>query len=166
MSLLLSEVKDIIYDWVVSYSIDGCFTESVEPHVIWAEQTGEQPEPPYITLKVINNLDVGVKANYTYENDTLSYHKQKSLTLSVNMYGSDAMDVLTRLDDSLSLPEVRQYFIDNQLSPYDTSGVKDITVFLDTVYESRANLDIFFYYARSIVSKNKNINTIETPVIN
>ncbi len=166
MGLSISQVKDIIYDWVVQYSIDACFKEQVEPHIIWAEQTGPQPEPPYLTLKVISNPDVGVKAPFTYENDTLSYEKQKSLTLRVNMYGENAMEVLSKLDDSLSLPEVREYFIKNELSAYDTAGVFDTTVFLDTIYEQRATLDVFFYYGQSIVSKVKSINTVESPVIN
>lgn len=169
MTVDIKAIQDIIFDWVRDYSIDDCFKELRENHIIWADQDGHQPDSPYITLKLISGPQyIGEKDKLTYDYSNNKYEASgtRTLTLSVNMYGQSAITVLSKLDASLSLPEVREYFRGNEMSPYDNTGVNNLSESLETVFEERANLDVMFYVVSKIKSTVKTIDTVEAPSFN
>jgi hypothetical protein len=144
----LTAIQDKIFDWVNTYSkIKPTPTEN-ETHIIWEEQDSPQPDSPYITLKIISGPNrVGSSDEFQFDESAQKFKLDgmRSLTLSIQAYGSSAHDVLSRLQASLELPDTNDYFRSNDMSMYDYSGIEDITAELDTIMEKRAVMDVFFY---------------------
>ena len=160
IGLTIFEIKNVIWDWVNSHSIDNTVAPSISSNVIWSDQNAPQPQPPFITLKIINETDIGLTGEKYYVDETFNYLQTKSITLSINMYGGNAQQVLSTLENSLMLPEVREYFRNSLIIQYDCSEVTNIATLMDTVYESRSNLDVMFYVQNAISSTSTNIDSV------
>ncbi|NQY74604.1 MAG: hypothetical protein HRT90_07560 [Candidatus Margulisbacteria bacterium] len=144
----LNEIQDIIFYWVSAYSkISPTLIEN-ERHIIWEEQDSPQPDSPYITLKIISGPDrVGSSDEFLFDESShrFSLDGIRSITLSIQVYGTRSHDILSRLQASLEFPEVGDYFRSKMISMYDYSGISDISAELDTVFEKRTHMDVFFY---------------------
>lgn len=160
-----TQIQDIIWDWVDAYSTDYEGVPSVKYPVIWAEQSGPQPTGRFITLKIISFTPTEITNNYDYKDGEYQYYKNVSITLSINAYGGNAIHILQQIDNSLILPETREYFRSAHLTQYDSSDVEDLTVLLNSNFENRANLDVQFYCTRTITSSVGWIENVNTPTI-
>jgi hypothetical protein len=169
MSINQNKLKEVLFDWVRDYSLEGCFPSLIENHIMWADQSGYQPDPPYITLKIITGpVEVDIKDRLEY-NETDQRFEAKGtrvITLSINYFGQQSFENMEKLQNSLNLPEVREYFRTNEIIPFDDTGVSNITELLDTVFEERANLDVMFYIPYVLPSTIQYLEIVETPTIN
>ena len=148
MTFQLKTIRDAIFDWVRDYSLSNCFPSLVENHILWADQDGHQPKPPYIALKIISGpTKIGSMDEMFMDEttNTLKVDGLRTITLNIEVFGSDALEITTRLEASLQFPQVAEYFRARDMSAYDNSGITDVTELLETIYEQRASMDVFFY---------------------
>lgn len=148
MSYQISE----LYDWA---------SGNTDLDVIWADQDGDQPDEPYITLKINASPRVGMAEVGRPDDDgTATITQDQRITLSVSAYGSGGTSALMDLRNSLNLVSVGQTlraagypFAQVLSSPQDIS---DIT---GTTWQERAYMDLQF---RNTVSVTDDVGLIES----
>lgn len=132
-----AEIQDAIYNW---------FTSVTEVNAIWAEQEGTRPERPYASLKLITGQ---VKINGVDNMRYVSAGKFKlvgdrKITCSINVFGAEAHDIITLARDSLDDPSVVDSLFKDGLSIWDEGDPQDLSIKLETHWETRAQMDTIF----------------------
>ena len=164
MSIKEKELETILFDWVRDYSIDGCFPSLRENHIIWAEQNEFQPTPPFITLKLIsgpNEVGNNDELKFNEATQDFSTDSMRSITLNIQVFGTDAYDIISKLQASLQNPNVQDYFHSNNISQYDNTDIIDLTELLEQKFEKRKSMDVFFYIPFVFQTQLEAIETIE-----
>lgn len=129
-------LKDDIFDWVDSLTAST---------IIWAEQMASQPAPPYITLKIISGpVKLGDELRFNTSNDKFFTAGLRQFTLSIQGFGTNALQDLTDILGALDDPDVFEDLKDKSLALVSTPSIIDLTQLLDTVFEERAALDLIF----------------------
>ena len=149
-----ADIRQGIYNWVR--------TES-NLTVIWADQSEVRPPRPYVALKLISGPrrrghdDLRQNGLGVFE-----VHGQRQWTCSVNVIGSGAMDTIMLLQDSLEKPSVQDSLRVKKLAFVKAEVAQDATLELDTGYESRAQMDVFFTSTALLEDTNTtNIENVE-----
>lgn len=153
--MLFQEIKDAIYTWASS---------NVTAQVIWAEQEGPRPERPYLTLKLITGPTKTMAIdNFKYDNDLTKFvlNGDRSVVLSINAFGNDAFDLLATLQNSLDDPTVIDELFENSLSILDDGDIRDVTLALETSFETRAVMEVTFGYAHKRETSVVDIQKVE-----
>lgn len=164
MTFDLKKVQTDIFDWVRDYSISDCFPSLVENHIIWADQNGTQPKPPYITLKIVSGpTEVGITDDLDFDESDLKFKIDglRTMTVSIQAFGSESLQILARLQSSLQFPEVHEYFRSKGLSAYDNTGITDVTTALETIFEQRNTMDVFFYVPYEFETSSPSIASVQ-----
>lgn len=139
-------LEDGIFDWVTA-----CLDSNVA--VIWDKPDETRPEKPYCTLNILSGpFNVNTRGENSYkELDTYEYYFNKRFTLSVNIYGNEytnkQIDYIlngTMLETKLQILRVAG------LSIWGINGPNDISRPIDSEYELRNQLDIYFSYGELV----------------
>jgi hypothetical protein len=120
-------------------------TES-EVTVIFADESAPRPNKPYITLKIISGPNAKGFDDIRYINNTeFSLSGMRQYSLSIQGFGVDMHDALSKLQTILDSPNViAQLKEDADIAIVNKGSVSDITVALETSFERRFNMDIIF----------------------
>jgi hypothetical protein len=141
MPVSMTVLRKAIQDW----------GQSILPGVtvIWAEQNAPRPQGEFVTLKIISGpIKIGRDESRISETipGQLDIIGHRSFIVSINSYGGDALVLLLKLQDSLSLLSVRDPLSTAGLTVNDVGNVRDVTAVVDTRFERRANLEVTFSY--------------------
>ena len=132
------------------------------------EVTGKdapRPSGPYVTLKIISGpgkltVDDELRFNGKTEGKrNFNLVGQRSYTISLKAFRSGHNDALEEISTCLEDPDLRhQLRSDACISITNRGNVIDISSVLDTGFEGRSSLDIFF---NSVNNKETNVGLIE-----
>lgn len=117
--------------------------------VIFARQDKPRPKFPYATIYAPNPaIRVGAIDEIRPNDDDTGYeqHGLRTTTVSLNIYGDDANDLMSRLRDSLDWPLTQEEFATAGLALVGETGPKDLSAFEDTKHVERSQLDLVFMY--------------------
>ena len=129
--------------------------------VIWANQNGPQPEPPYVTLNVIATSREGLPYIGEVDETGLVVIGQGQLfTLSLQVYGEGVTGAVQGLRDSLERITVQRDLRSSGFAYVRVfSEPQDVPEITGTTWQQRANMDIQFRAARDITD---DVGLIET----
>lgn len=112
---------------------------------IWANQSALSPEPPYVTLAIINVKKIGAFDETRYGQNGFEKRGMRRITVSVQAYGKNALSVISRLKDSMELDVVETYLKQANVAPVTATDITRIPEFIDTIWEDRAHIDAIFH---------------------
>lgn len=115
--------------------------------VIWLDQNMPRPDRPYIGLKMTNFVNVGREYITTPNTDGASkIYRHKEFTLNIHCYGdgtTDPIEVALNIEHAQDKEALKAILEAQQIAVVDTlMGATDTSVKLDTIFESRASLDL------------------------
>jgi hypothetical protein len=144
-------IKDAIYTWI---------SDQTKVKVIWSEQAAPRPPRPYIDLKLITGaIKLGGQDNLrTTSAGRLILVGPRSVTCSIQIFGDNAMEILTTARDSLDDPDVIEQLDRAGLSVADDGEPQNITEALETHFEARAAMDVRFEFQ---VERDTESQTVE-----
>lgn len=143
---------------------------------IWQEQISIDPDVggklpyPYLTMKIISGPnEVGSFDRVRVGDGIYEYTDHYEFTLQVEIVAGPEANLipLNILSRSLDKPTVKQKFRAAGFSFKSKESILDTTELLETMYERRAIIDVFFGYQESIQDDNGTIEKVGiTPTIN
>lgn len=116
---------------------------------IWANQSALSPEPPYITLAIINVKKIGAFDETRHGQNGFKKCGLRRITVSVQAYGKNALSIISRLKDSLELDVVEAYLKQSNVAPVTATDITRIPEFINTIWEDRAHIDAIFHISDS-----------------
>jgi hypothetical protein len=123
--------------------------ENVTAPVIFAHQNKPRPNFPYGTLWV-NGAGTRQGAidevRYNEDDERFEQHGLRTTTVSLNIYGPNANDYMSRIRDTLDWPGVIEEFASVGVSHQGETGPNDLTAFEDTKSAERSQLDLMISY--------------------
>lgn len=121
------------------------------------EVTGRDAPRPvgnYLTLKVISGpgrITIDDELRYDTPRDAFNLVGQRSYTLSIQAFRAGNSDALNLLSSKLGDPDFYdQLKVDADISVTNKGSVTDISAQLETGFESRSAIDIFFNSSNNI----------------
>lgn len=156
----LKTLRDGLYDFIYS----AIQSNGDEVSVIWRDQNAPQPDPPYITLKLISGpIQIGSIDDMQWDDDIGKFvvSGMRGFTLSVASYGSDSMDMLTRLQFALQMPENEESLDDIGIGINNELSILDLAEIRNVGFEQRSVMDIAFHSVFRIESTTQNIQKVE-----
>ena len=119
--------------------------------IIWANQNAPRPSTNYITLLIGSFTRIGWD-EIGEPDDTETPGEiggatiikgNREFTLSIQAFGSGALQELINIQSKLEMPSVRTAFTaGNGIAIIDAQNVNDLTGLMDSDFEERANLDV------------------------
>ena len=165
MPLNITAIQDKLYEWV--------FDETALA-VIWLFPNAPRPDLPYISLNILNFVDV--HQDFIPAPDPVTGEAEiagnREFTLSIQCYGDNALQTMSNLKDSLEKPSIQVLLREENIAFVDSENVINVTTLLDSIFEERAALDVRFRVATGTVDEigiieQTNIETdIKDPVGN
>lgn len=161
------DIKSALRAWVRSV------TNLPDTQVVWSQQDLSRLTGQFITMRLGDLTPLGSADETTQDYDAtrdagqeieISVNGQRSFGLSLQCFGTgDVSDrsLLARLQSSLSLPSVLSLFEPAGLGCYDTSPIQNVTALLDTTFEPRAVMDVYFYCSEVVSERTTFIETVE-----
>ena len=149
-------LEDAIFDWVTS-----CISSNVE--LIWDKPDETRPAKPYCTLNIISGpVNVNIRGEYSYKTlDTYEYYFNKRFTLSINVYGNEYTNrEIDYVLNGTMLESKLQTLRTAGLSIWGVNGPNDISRPIDSGYEQRDHLDVYFSYGEVIEDVPGEISTV------
>lgn len=149
-------MRDAIYDFLVAAT-------SQFPGLTVIEDMQGKPAPalPYVSFRfLVTSARVGAidELRYDKDNDKWSSNGERSTTVSINVFAKNCGEIMEAIQGSLDLPEVVDHFAAHNMAHYGEQGPVDLSALLETKYERRLQIDLFFRYG---FSKDSNIGPIE-----
>lgn len=143
--------------------------------VIWADQDAPQPSGNYITLRIGDVSPVGPDELRTYthadadpgEEIELQAIGMREFVVSVQAFGTPtsgdgtARETLLNVLGALRLPSVRNALVAADLTPYQAGPVQNLSTLVQTKFESRAALEVWFYTSSAISEFTGYIESVE-----
>lgn len=166
------ELKQIIYTWFVKAS-------GLDPiAVIFANQRGDQPDPPYGTINILSGPkilgdDEERQPDVGDTSSDVNICGQRRMLFSLNIFsnldpqrpgGINKPGALQRMSDvlsSLELPSVFQSLNGQGVTINDRGEVQNLTALLETDWQERSQLDVTFGYASNIGDQPGSIDTVD-----
>jgi len=166
----LSKLKDAWYRFCVdNTSLDNLtviFSEELAP----GTSQGPRPAKPYLTLRFSGPMAPSPTDDFRYDavEEKFELSGLREYTVSIQVFGIEAMDCIAEIQTKLSLPEVTEFFASHkaQIGIVDRGSVMNVTELLDTGFEARAAVDVRFYTTSDdpegpIESTEKSIGKVE-----
>ncbi len=148
-----SALKTTLHGWAVSIN-------AIE--TIFANQNGNVPDDPFCTLLV---QPVGFIGQDDYSVDAsgdVTYLGQREISVSVQYFGTDAMQKAIDLTESLEENAARELLALGGIIFVDrVSGINDLSEVLDTGFEERAGIDLMFRTCSERVKSGDLIDSTE-----
>jgi len=134
--------------------------------VIWADGKGPRPGKAYMTLKIVSAPRTGrdeyiMLSGGGYGGDELASVATREGTLSINVVGDDALDILAGFDDRVCGIKSLDSLTVKGLSCRRSSGARDMTGMIETQPEQRAQMDLSIAWTSTVVSDTGPIETVE-----
>lgn len=129
-----SEVRRALISWVQS---------ELEIDCIWEDQGAPRPNLPYASAKIISGPrrsgsdEIRRKAGPVYY-----VAGMRQITLSVQVYGAEALNKVSQLQTSLEKPSVLGTLRTYGIAFVRAEAVNDTATALDNRFESRAQMDV------------------------
>ena len=154
--LNITTIEDALYDWVSV--IAGVTTIFEKPGVT-------RPQSSYVTINIVQATPQGkeehidtILGDYSVDVD---YSNLEELFVSINVYYAGALQLATKLKDSLGRITIQEQLFGDGLGYKNASAVREIDDVVDMDWEERAQFDCFFY-TRSLDEENiEAINDIQ-----
>lgn len=155
MSIVFDNVQNALYGWVSSLQISR--------PVIWYYPNAPRPERSYISLNIstFNQMGWDYIPRPTDNPGNVILKGDREFTLSVQAYGEQPMQTLELVRTSLQTESVRSYLRSNGLVYFGKESIIDITTLLDSRYEQRASMDLFFRIGQEYADMLGTIATVE-----
>lgn len=152
--LNFTAIDKAFYDWV------NIFTGQ---SVIWLNQNSPRPNTSYLTLYKSTLTPIGQDFESAVNlSGEMRIGGIRQLTLQINHYGSNSMGVLEALLLSLRMNQYRDILVAEGITHLDRLAINDLSILLDTEFESRAQMDLLFL----IGSESELINTSMIEIVN
>jgi hypothetical protein len=145
----LAAFKSAIRTWAIRELTVIC-GKNMAGFVIDGNQSKPRPKFPYASIQM---LAAGVRVGgidemrYNEEDEEHEQHGTRTTTVSINVFGANANDILSRLRDSLDWPAVIDEFSVAGISHLGESGPMDMTAFEETKDIERSQLDLMLSYS-------------------
>lgn len=150
-----TELQNAIYDWV-SANTTGT------NRILWRNQNVSRPEVPFIDMSINpiskeahdfvfkpeDGQDADVKGN-------------RRFTLNIQHFGQGGYDRLNGLRNSLETTAGREKLTDAGISFIDDDGILDLSELVDTRFEPRYSMDLFFYFMEIYTTDTGQIDTVK-----
>lgn len=162
MSLSFAQVQLAIYNWIKV----ELKNQVPEDRIYWQEQGGGRPPSPALSMRVLagpfqyGDDDIVAKEG---EAGAFEVTGQRKLQVSLNAYGSDAFAIMGQLQQSTQKPTTQQRVSKLGVAFLEYSEVRNVTVPLETQFETRAQMDVEIGYVAAI---DDDIGAIESSVVN
>ncbi len=127
-----TELEDKIYDWAVGQVTIGI-------PIIWSNQNGPRPTPPFISLHIITYNKIGqVAKSMANDEGEITLHWGEDIPLSIQGFGEASREELETLRRSLDLESILLSLQEAGIAVKDGDvSVRDISESLDTDRERR-----------------------------
>lgn len=161
MALVWSDVKENLFE------IINQLTPSAVA-VIFSDQTAAQPDPPYMTIKVINGPQkIGSVDDRRFNQSSMKFETKgiRELTLSVNAFGNIGEQLLIDIMNKLEQSPVVDFINSKSLSVMNSPSITNLSDMLSTVNEQRFQMDLIFNLAYDSEIKeldDSDLTSIET----
>lgn len=157
MSIKRNTVEDLLWEAI---------SQLVKVPLMFADQKVSIPESGvYGTLKIISGPTKNGKDSQKYSTDMITVEGNRELTLSVNFYRKGALELCDILQ-SFSQSEIfrTRLFLnakakDMSVSIFDVAPVQNLTALIQSDYEERGQVDIFFRVISKIDFKFSTIDS-------
>jgi hypothetical protein len=139
--ITVAQAKTAIQAWAASVLLN-----SVPPgQIVWLEQGSPRPPRPYVGLKVITGPRVGGWDDIIHTTDeNFEISGQRSLIVSVNIYGTNPMDLAASLINSFQNPLVTDANSLAGIAAWTWTDPQDVSQALETSFEPRVQFDVTF----------------------
>lgn len=129
---------------------------------IWDYQNNPKPPNPYISLRLSPERSIGTEVRRKKDaSGVLDVIGRKEATLSINSFGTGAIDKCNQLWLSLKRPTIVDRCFIVGIAFTRAEEVQDLTALLDgRSWEERANLDLIVTYSRSMIDEPGYIDTV------
>ena len=118
--------------------------------VIWSNQSAPSPEPPYITLSILNIKKVGGFDETRQTNGEFIKCGLRRLTVSIQVYGRNTVSIMEKLKNSLELSQAEEFLKQFGIAPVSASDINRIPEFIDTLWEDRTHMDAIFHITSNL----------------
>lgn len=154
-----AEVYKFLFDWLVA---------ETGLKVIMANEKGPRPNRPYVSLNFLNaSAELGgstqtIRETVNEDGDPITLVNTAAMrkaVASINVFGDNAIDTLSKVRDSLDRPDVTQKFEAAEIAHLDNGPVNDLTALQETIYEERGQMDLTVSFA---VESEVDVGTIES----
>lgn len=130
--------------------------------VIFANPNADRPTTSYVLIHIFQNVSVGTREareELKIDKSTdIDYSNLELLSVSINVYYSNAYKLATKLKDSLGRVTVTDQLFAAGLGYSKAGNVRDIPEIINEQWEERSQFDCFFF-TRS--ADEENIETIQ-----
>lgn len=133
-------IHQAIFDWVKS-----AVSETPGVTIYWDEPDAPRPPMPAVRISFLTGPTmVGQDSLSPVANNPNQFKitGRRTMLLSVNAYGDEAMQLLSDLQTSISNPLDMEILSAVRVSVLNTSAPRDINTALETKIESRGQMDI------------------------
>lgn len=149
--MLYTELEDIIYSWI---------SENIELDIIWKNQNGMRPNPPYITLNILSYTKLGEKNTLSVDDDGNREVKyDEDISLEIESFGMDSQNELQKIKDSIQNESILSSLADQGIVIRNDFAIKDVSSLLDETIEKRYIYELTLGFVHSII---ENVGIIET----
>lgn len=117
--------------------------------VIFSDQTAPRPQKPYATIRIGTENSLGLRDELRSV-DKLGkafYIGQRAMAVTLNLFGSNALELMEKAQSSLSKQKVLdRFYQDYGITILDDSKITNLTNFLETISEERAQMEVEIGY--------------------
>ncbi len=135
-------IKNGIYKALKSMSEPGV-------KVIVADQNEPRPPRPYISFKIITGPDRDGWDNEEMTDQGLEYSGYRTMTVSLNFFGQRALEGMARVQSRLQWSTTREILSEQNLVFVSDSGVRDMSMLLETQTETRSQMDVVMRFVET-----------------
>lgn len=124
------------------------FSPYLDGKIILQDLNSPQPQPTYLTLKIINgvsNISSGNNIKYNTISELYDIKDLKNFTINLQAFGKNSFDFLSFLDNALKLDEVVNYCKIKGVSFANPQDIINVNALINDTYEQRHSLDILCY---------------------
>lgn len=124
------------------------FEPFLDEKIILQDLDSSQPDPTYLSLKIINgtsNIGSGNNIIYNQTSGLYDIENMKEFTINIQAFGGDSFDYLSYLESTLRLDEVVNFCENKGVSFANPQGIINVNALINNTFEQRHSLDIFCY---------------------
>lgn len=160
-AITVAQFKTAVWKFISSQSV------SLVPNsqVVWTEQGAPRPKLPYIGLKVIAGpRSYGEDDMRQSSPGVYSIEGQRALTVSVQVFGSNAEEISAAIVAAMSKPTALESLAASFVSILSNTAPQNLSAALETKFENRVQFDIVF---GCVMAVTDNVGFIEqTGILN
>jgi hypothetical protein len=141
----ITAIKTAIYQWARA-ALPGIT-------IYWDSPGAPRPPSPSIKLTLLGPGKLGEDEIQNVEGSLTDFRitGPRTLTVSINSYGSESQQLMTNLQSSLSNPDMLSILSAALLSVTDEGTIKDLSALVDTHIERRMQMDVNLLTVESII---------------